>query len=84
MCINHGLDKGSMLPFLEVCREKDIAVLVMNPNYNRDPETGSIVPYSQSMSDHAVWVWDKYVAKSGFSKVSVVAHSAGGGCLKTI
>jgi hypothetical protein len=46
VCINHGLEKGSMLPFLDLCQEKDIAVLVMNPNYNRDPETGSIVPYS--------------------------------------
>ena len=56
----------------------------MNPNYNRDPETGAIVPYSHSMTDHAVFVWDKYVKDSGFEDICVVAHSAGGSCLQAI
>jgi hypothetical protein len=46
VCINEGLETGSMFPFIDLCRELDIAVLVMNPNFNRDPETGAIVPYS--------------------------------------
>jgi len=46
VCINDNLEKGSMLPFCEICRKLGISVLVMNPNYNRDPKTGGIVPYS--------------------------------------
>jgi len=37
VCINENLEKGSMLPFIDLCRKLDIPVLVMNPNYNRDP-----------------------------------------------
>jgi hypothetical protein len=73
-----------MLPFIDICKRKGISVLVMNPNYNRDPETGAIVPYSHSMTDHAVFVWDKYVKDSGFEDICVVAHSAGGSCLQAI
>lgn len=84
VCINEGLQTGSMLPFLEVCKNLDIAVLVMNPNFNRDPETGAIVPYSQTMTEHAKFVWRNYVVDSGFEDISVVAHSAGGACLQEI
>ena len=56
----------------------------MNPNYNTDPESGVTVPFSHTMQDHAIWVWDKYVKDSGFDKISIVAHSAGGDCLQQI
>ena len=36
------------------------------------------------MADHAYFVWDKYVKDSGFDKIDLVAHSAGGMCLKVI
>lgn len=84
VCINDSMEKGSMLPFLEIARANNIDVLVMNPNYNCDPKTGVTCPYSQSMQDHAVNVWGRYVADSGFMQVDVVAHSAGGGCLSAI
>lgn len=56
----------------------------MNPNYNRDPKTGVTCPFSQSMSDHAVNVWSKYISVPDYSNVHVVAHSAGGGCINDI
>ena len=56
----------------------------MNPNYNRDPNTGTTCPYSQSMDSHAVHVWNNHVLNSGYTEVYVVAHSAGGGCLSSI
>lgn len=73
-----------MLPFIDKCRDLGIAVLVMNPNYTRCPETGTVIPYAYSMSDHACFVWDHYIEKSGFTELYVVAHSAGGGCLASI
>ena len=48
-CINENLEVGSMLPFIDKCRDLGIPVLVMNPNYNEDPESGVSVPYSQTM-----------------------------------
>jgi uncharacterized HAD superfamily protein len=37
--MNESLERGSMLPFLEVAKNNNIPVVVMNPNYNRDPKT---------------------------------------------
>ena len=84
VCINNDFEAGSMLPFLRIAKKLGIPVLVMNPNYNRDPQTEVIIPNNHTMTDHAEWVWRHYVEKSGFDKISIVAHSAGGGCLRTI
>ena len=55
----------------------------MNPNFNRN-STGTIIPYNQTMTDHACFVWEKYILNSGFKDISVIAHSAGGSCLQAI
>lgn len=57
VCINEDLETGSMLPFVDICKKKGVSVLVMNPNFTRDPETGCIIPYSHTMVDHALFVW---------------------------
>lgn len=57
LCLNEDLKNGSMLPIVDMCREKNIALLIMNPNYNKDPETGVTVPYSSDACNHAVYVW---------------------------
>jgi len=84
VCINENLELGSMLPFVDRCYELGIPVLVMNPNFGSDPETGVGIPHSRSMAEHAAFVWDKYVLNSGFDEICVVAHSAGGGCVSQI
>ena len=66
-----------MLPFIYVCRDLGIPVLVMNPNVESNHFTGD-------MTDHATFVWNKYVKNSGFTQISVVAHSAGGACVQAI
>lgn len=84
VCMNDSLEKGSMLPFLDQAQKNNWNVLVMNPNYNKDPATGVTCPFSQSMDDHACNVWLKYISKPEYTNVYVVAHSAGGGCLNEI
>ena len=37
--MNENLEKGSMLPIIDLAMRDDFDVLVMNPNYNRDPIT---------------------------------------------
>ena len=56
----------------------------MNPNFNRDQQTGETIYESSSMARHAVNVWRTYVMNSGFSKIHIIAHSAGGWCLESI
>lgn len=84
VCINESLELGSMLPLIDVCRNMNIPVLVMNPNLNSDPETGVSIPFNMTMAEHACYVWDRYVVDSGFDQICVVAHSAGGECLAAI
>ena len=84
VCINEGLETGSMLPFANLAEKLGMAVLVMNPNYNSDPETGVAIPHNESSIEHAIFVWKHYVVNSGFEDICVVVHSAGGSCLIAI
>ena len=82
VCIKEGFQTGSMLPFITKCIEKDVAVLVMNPNENL--KDSKLIAGSETMQKHAVYVWNRFVKESGFTDISVVAHSAGGACLSAI
>ena len=44
-----------MLPFITKCKEKNVAVLIMNPNENS--KDGQMIPGSENMQAHAVHVW---------------------------
>ena len=79
--MNDTLELGSVLPFLELARKHDLGVIILNPNFNNDPKTKHIIPYSHSMSEHTKYVWQRYIDKSEFSSLFLVAHSAGGRCL---
>lgn len=39
VCMNESLEKGSKLPFCEIAQKNNLAVLIMNLNFNRDPKT---------------------------------------------
>jgi len=65
-------------------QKNNCSVLVMNPNYNRDPISKSVIPFCHSMESHALFVWEKYIKPSKFKKFFIVAHSAGGACLASI
>jgi hypothetical protein len=43
-----------------------------------------MIPFSQSMESHALFVWEKFIKTSKFKKLLIVAHSAGGSCLSAI
>ena len=46
VCVNENFELGSMLPFVDRCKKLGIPILVMNPNYSRDPKSGEGVPFS--------------------------------------
>lgn len=72
VCINDGTKLGSMLPQIDWARKQGHEVIVMNPNVG------------QSMQDHCVRVWREFVEPAGFSKLLVIAHSAGGKCVTAV
>ena len=55
----------------------------MNPNFNTDT-ANQLIPGSESMQNHACFVWENYIMKAGFKNLLVIAHSAGGGCISAI
>ena len=79
VCINENFDLGSMIPQVYWALLKKILVIIMNPNENY--YKNEIIPLNESMESHAKFVWRNYILNSGFSKLLVIAHSAGGGCL---
>ena len=42
------------------------------------------VPQNGSPGEHAIFVWKNYVMNSGFESIILLAHSAGGECVKAI
>ena len=85
VCINDDLEKGSMLPQIDwALNQKKYPVIVMNPNYNRDPETNKPVPLNSTMAQHAIHVWKHYIRNANFKSLLIIAHSAGGFCLEKI
>jgi hypothetical protein len=55
----------------------------MNPNYNVSPKTGKRILGSETMANHACWVWS-HIKAQNFKNLMVIAHSAGGSCTEEI
>jgi hypothetical protein len=88
VAINESLSLGTMLPQVDwAVNIAQIPVIVMNPNFASSLLAPKQIkkddPY-QYMKEHCDYVWTKFVAPSGFSKLLVIAHSAGGYCLTSI
>jgi len=73
------------LPFLKIAKEKDMQVIIFNPNERFDPLTKDEIPEFSSMEKHCKYIWREIIAKMNFSKdIYIVAHSMGGYCLTEI
>jgi hypothetical protein len=59
-------------------------VLVFNPNYTKDPETGDNIQYSSNSAEHVYNIWGSFVTNSGLKQVNVIAHREGGNLLYKI
>lgn len=82
VCIGSGLKLGSMMPQVDWALANNYSVIVMNPNqssYQNKP-----VPHSGSMEDHCKHIWRNYIEPSGFQKILIIAHSAGGACVTAL
>lgn len=78
LCINKGLEWGTALPYIHAATESGYAVVVLNPNHNKDSE-GEPIRGSETPEKHVAYVWDKVLtARCMGCRVDVLAHSAAG------
>lgn len=81
LIINHSLDSGTQIPYIERGRELGYEVLLTNTNDNyRTDADGNrkSIKGSRNPTEHAVSVFERYVIASEPESVAIVAHSYGG------
>ena len=80
VCINEGLNFGSMIPFVEEGKKKGFSILIMNPNerYGLDGKNKVIF---KNMKEHCIYVYENLIFKNDKIKdVYFISHSLGGEC----
>lgn len=77
LIINHSLESGSQIPYIQHAKQLGYGILVMNSNQNRDT-SGRIVRGSETPEAHFNYVWKNIVQPSKVEDVAIVAHSYGG------
>lgn len=80
VCINESLSMGSMLPYITKAQSENYSIIILNPNFNRNPATGAKIPQNSDMLKHSSYVWENYIRKSPASSLAIAAHSCGGIC----
>ncbi|KAM3577545.1 hypothetical protein VYU27_000708 [Nannochloropsis oceanica] len=78
-CVTKGLRAGSMLSFLEQAHESGYAVIVCNPNLNSVVVDGQklAVPASAFPEEHALYVYETFVANSQAQNVFLFGYGNG-------
>ncbi|CAG9318963.1 unnamed protein product [Blepharisma stoltei] len=78
VCINDSLKTGTVFPFLEEAAKDGYSVIILNPNYNYNPETKERIPYNGSLEEHGNYVWENFIRLNPARELYIVAHSCGG------
>lgn len=81
LIINHSMEAGTQIPYINKGRELGFEVLLTNTNDNtRKTADGASrgIKGSRNPTEHAVSVFEKYVIPSDPEAVAIVAHSYGG------
>lgn len=80
VCINEGLKLGSMIPFVEIAKNKGFSILILNPNerFGLDGKTKNIF---NNMKEHCQYVYEKIINKNDkIKEIYFISHSLGGEC----
>lgn len=77
LIINHSVDSGTQVPYINEGRSRDFEVLSLNTNENIGA-SGKKLPDSESPVAHAKYVWENIVLPANPESVAIVAHSYGG------
>lgn len=80
LIINHSLDSGTQIPYINRGRELGYEVLLTNTNDNfrKDGSSSKGIKGSRDPTEHAVSVFENYIIPSNPEAVAIVAHSYGG------
>ncbi|XP_030374506.1 FAM172 family protein homolog CG10038-like [Scaptodrosophila lebanonensis] len=80
LIINHSLDHGSQLPYIQRAQELGYDIVVTNTNDNERYINGkfSRIEGVATALDHANYAWEHIVMASDPESVAIVAHSYGG------
>lgn len=79
ICVSKGLRAGSTLSFLEKAYEAGYAVVICNPNLNSVTVDGGkvAIPGSSFPEEHALYVYENYVASSKAQHVFLFGYGNG-------
>ncbi|XP_053695678.1 FAM172 family protein homolog CG10038 isoform X1 [Sabethes cyaneus] len=80
LIINHSLEAGTQIPYINKGRELGYEVLLTNTNdnYRKIGSSSKGIKGSRNPTEHAVSVFEKHVIGSNPQAVAIVAHSYGG------
>ncbi|XP_001652331.2 UPF0528 protein CG10038 isoform X2 [Aedes aegypti] len=81
LIINHSMESGTQIPYINKGRELGYEVLLTNTNDNYRKVAGGGtkgIKGSRNPTEHAVSVFEKYIIPSEPEAVAIVAHSYGG------
>lgn len=80
LIINHSLEAGTQIPYVEKGRQLGYESLLTNTNDNYRKIGGATkgIKGSRNPTEHAVSVFEKYIIASEPEAVAIVAHSYGG------
>lgn len=81
LIINHSMESGTQIPYINKGREQGYEVLLTNTNDNYRKVAGGGtkgIKGSRNPTEHAVSVFEKYIIPSEPEAVAIVAHSYGG------
>ncbi|KAL0485445.1 cotranscriptional regulator FAM172 [Acrasis kona] len=81
LCLNIGVEHGSMMSYLTRAKESGYAYIILNPNYNENVETLIPIQGHEDATKHVSYVWDVFINKLNVRNLFVVAHSFGGHCI---
>ncbi|XP_058822561.1 FAM172 family protein homolog CG10038 isoform X2 [Topomyia yanbarensis] len=80
LIINHCLDSGTQIPYINKGRDLGYEVLLTNTNdnYRKVGSSSKGIKGSRNPTEHAVSVFEKHVIATDPEAVAIVAHSYGG------
>lgn len=93
LCINNSLKAGTIFDYLDIARECNLGVIVLNPNQDRirlrvisdqhpngvfHPDHAYPILGHEDHIKHIVYVHDHFIAKTAAKDLFMVAHSRGG------
>jgi tRNA A-37 threonylcarbamoyl transferase component Bud32 len=95
LCLEQGLSKGSMLPYIERAKRNGYAVMVLRPNTNsvvqeNEQTTGGKplkipIDGSESPETHALFVWNNIIAKADhIEQIALLSYGNGASLCKDI